>query len=105
MCLLAAVLIYLRLMHYDFVWLYSTLYGRHRNVMEFVCLYTAVAFSLFRDEGKEDRLVAASCVFPRNAMLSYPPSFISNLRITTVSRPVIHVHHGRMRTLVRAEKL
>ncbi len=38
-CLLAAVLIYLRLMHNDFVWLYSTLFRRHRNVMEFVCLY------------------------------------------------------------------
>ncbi len=63
-CLLAAVLISLRLMHNDFVWLYSTLFRHHRNVMEFVCLYAAVAFSPFLDEGKEQRLVAASCVFP-----------------------------------------
>ncbi len=76
-CLLAAVLIYLRLMHNDFVWLYSTLFRHHRNVMEFVCLYAAVAFSPFLDEGKEQRLVAASCVFPRNAMLSSPPSFLN----------------------------
>ncbi len=33
-CLLAAVFIYLRVMHNDFVWLYSTLFQRHRNVME-----------------------------------------------------------------------
>ncbi len=29
-------------------------------------------------------------------------SIVSNLRITTGARPVIHVHHERMRTLVRA---
>ncbi len=28
-------------------------------------------------------------------------SIVSNLRITTGARPVIHVHHGRMCTLVR----
>ncbi len=39
--LLAAVLIYLRPMHSDFVWLYSTLFRHHRNVMEFVCLFTS----------------------------------------------------------------
>ncbi len=33
--LLAAILIDLRLMHNDFVWLYSTLFRRHRNVMEY----------------------------------------------------------------------
>ncbi len=35
-CLLTAVLIYLRLMHNDFVWLHCTLLRHHRNVMEFV---------------------------------------------------------------------
>ncbi len=75
-CLQATVLIYLRLMHNEFVWLYCTLFWRHRNVMEFVCLYVAITFSPFLDEGKEQRLVAASCVFPRNAMLSLPPSFL-----------------------------
>ncbi len=45
------------------------------NVMEFVCLYAAVAFSPFLDEGKEQRLVE-SCVFRRNAMVSSPPSFL-----------------------------
>ncbi len=29
-------------------------------------------------------------------------SIVSNLRITTGARPIIHVHHGRMRSLVRA---
>ncbi len=96
-CLLAAVLtFFFRLMHNDFEWLYCTLLLRHRNVMEFVCLYAAVAFSTFLDEGKEQRLVAASCVIPRNAIC------VSNLRITTGARPIIHVHHVRMRTLVRA---
>ncbi len=85
-------------MRNDFVWLYCTLFRRHRNVMEFVCLYAAVAFSPFWDEGK----VAATCVFPRNALLSSPPSIIPSLHIITGARPVIHVHHGRMRTLVRA---
>ncbi len=52
-------------------------FQRHRNVTEFVCLYAAVTFySLFLDESKEQRLVAASCVFPRNVMLSSPPSFL-----------------------------
>ncbi len=74
-CLLADVLIYLRLMHNDFVCLYFTLV-RAPNVMEFVWLYAAVVYSLFMDEGKEQRLVAASCVFPRNAMLSSPLSFL-----------------------------
>ncbi len=85
--LLAAILIDLRLMHNDFVWLYSTLFRRHRNVMEFVCLYAALTFySPFLDEGKEQRLVAASCVFPRNAMLSSPPSFlISVLQVRVTS--------------------
>ncbi len=68
-CFLVAVLIYLRLMHTDFVWLYCTLFRRYRNVMGFVCLYSAVEFLLLLDEGMEQRLVAASCVFPRNAML------------------------------------
>ncbi len=72
-CILAAILIDLRLMHDDFVLLYCTLFWHHRNVMEFVCLYAAVAFSPFLDEGKEQR---QSCVFPRNAMLSSPPSFL-----------------------------
>ncbi len=45
-------------MHNDFVWLYSTLFRCHRNLMEFVCLYAAVTFySQFLDEKK--RLVAA----------------------------------------------
>ncbi len=35
-----------------------------------------VFYSPFLDEGKEHRLVAASCVFPRNAMLSSPPSLL-----------------------------
>ncbi len=34
--LLSVVLIYLRLMQNDVVWLYSTLFRRHRNVMEFI---------------------------------------------------------------------
>ncbi len=41
------------------------------NVMEFVCVFAAVVFS-----GKEQRLVAESYVFPRNEMLSSPPSFL-----------------------------
>ncbi len=45
-------------------------------MMGFVCLYSAVKFSPFLDEGKEQRLVAASCVFPRNAMLSSLSSFL-----------------------------
>ncbi len=73
MCLLAAVLIYLRLMHNDFVWLYC----KFRIECDGICLpYAAIAFSPFLDEGKEQRLVAASYVFPRNAMLSSPPSFL-----------------------------
>ncbi len=75
-CLLAAVLIYLHLMHNDFVWLYCTFFRRRRNVMEFVCIYAAIVFSPFLDEGKKQRLVAASCVFLKNAMLSSPPSFL-----------------------------
>ncbi len=81
--LLAVVLIYLRLMHNDFVWLYSTHFRHHKNVMEFVCLYPAVAFySPFLDEGKEQRLMAASCVFPRmqcfyDAIMSLITSFRS----------------------------
>ncbi len=47
--LLAVVLIDLHLMHNDFVWLYSTLFRPHRNVMGFVCLYVAVAFLPFLD--------------------------------------------------------
>ncbi len=42
---------------------------------QFAC--AAVAFySLFLDEGKEPRLVAVSCAFPRIVMLSFPPSFL-----------------------------
>ncbi len=63
-------------MHNDFEWHYCTIFCRHRNVMELVCPYGAVAFSPFLDKGKEQRLVAASCVFPRNAMLSSPSSFL-----------------------------
>ncbi len=92
------------LMHNDFVWLYSTLFRRHRNVMEFVCLYTAVAFSSFLDEGKEQRLVAASCVFPRNAMLSSPPSFLIcvlirgvTIRVSCIRGRPICVFQGRCR--------
>ncbi len=55
--LLATILIYLRLMHNDFVWRYSTLFRRHRNVMEYAAF---VFFSPFVDEGKEQRLVAAN---------------------------------------------
>ncbi len=33
---------------------------------------------------------------------AFVPSVVSNLCITTGARPVIHVHHGRMHTLVRA---
>ncbi len=73
---MAMVLIYLRLMHNDFVWLYYMFFRCHRNVMEFVCIDAAVAFSPFLDEGKKQRLVAASCVFPINAMVSSPPSFL-----------------------------
>ncbi len=62
MCLLAAVLIYLRLMHNDFEWLYCMFFRRHRNVMEFVCLYAAVAFSPFLDKGKETD--GSFCGFP-----------------------------------------
>ncbi len=40
--------------------------------------YAAIMFySLCLDEGKEQRLVAASCVFPRNVMFSSPPSFLT----------------------------
>ncbi len=85
--------------HNDFEWLHCTLSFRlHRNMMEFECLYAAVALSPFLDESKEQRLVAASCVFPRNAMLSSPPSIL----ICVLLQVRVHVYHGRMRTLVRA---
>ncbi len=63
-------LIDLCLKHNDFVWLYCTLFQRHRNVKEFVCLDSrcCVTFSPCLDEGKEQRLVAESCVFSRNAI-------------------------------------
>lgn len=61
--------------------------------------YAAVAFcSPFLDEGKEQRLVAASCVFPRNAMLSSPPSFL----ICVLLQVSHHSCHEHMRSLVRA---
>ncbi len=65
------------------IWIYifftcnfQLLFRCNRNVMKFVCLYAADAFLPFLDEGKEQRMVAANCVFPRNAMLSTPPSFL-----------------------------
>ncbi len=103
-CLLATVIIYLRLMHNDFVWLYCTLFRRHRNVMEFVCLYAAISFSPFLDEGKEQRLVAASCVFPRNVMLSslsLPPSFLICVLLQVRVLSFMYIT-GAWRTLVRA---
>ncbi len=98
-CLLAAVLIYLRLMHNDCIWLYCTLFRHHRNVMEFVRLYAAVAFSPFLDEGKEQRLAAASCVFSRNATLSSPPSFLIcvllQVRVLSFMYITAHAHFGQ----------
>ncbi len=49
----------------------------HINVMGFVCLYAAVAFLPFLDEGKKQRLVAASCVSPdKRCFLPLHPSFL-----------------------------
>ncbi len=75
--LLAAVIMYLRLMQNIFLWLYSMLFWHYRNVMS-ICLPVLPSRFLrtFLDEGKEQRLVAASCVFPTKAMLSSPPSFL-----------------------------
>ncbi len=65
---------------YEFIYFFTCnfqlLFRCNRNVMKFVFLYAADAFLPFLDEGKEQRMVAASCVFPRNAMLSTPPSFL-----------------------------
>jgi len=59
------------------------------------------AFSApFLDEGKEQRLVAVSCVFQKCD--AFFPFIVSNLCIITGVPPVIPVHHGRMSTLVRA---
>ncbi len=82
--------------HNDCVWLYSTLLRRQRNEIEFVCLHCCRVLAV---SGWEQWLVAASCVFQKCDAF-FP--VVSNLRITTGARPVIRVHHGRMRTLVRA---
>ncbi len=44
--------------------------------------------------GKEQRLVAASCVFPRNAMLSSPPSFLICVLLQVHSNAVNHRAHA-----------
>ncbi len=45
-------------------------------------------YSPFLDEGKEQRLVEASCVFPR---MRFFPAIVSNLHIITGACHVIHV--------------
>ncbi len=61
--LLAAVIIYFRLMQNIFVWLYSMLFWLHRNVM---------SINLPTLPWRSTRL----CVFPRKRMLSSPPSIL-----------------------------
>ncbi len=86
----ATVLIYLHLIHNDFVRLYCTLFRRHRNVMNvFAYMLPSCSRRFWMRVRNTDWWQWA-----RNAMLS-SPSFLG-------ARPVIHVHHGRMRTLVRA---
>ncbi len=89
------------LMHNDFVWLYSTLFRRHRNLFAYTLLSRS---HRFLDEGKEQRLVAASCVFPRNAMLSSPPLFLIcvlirgvTIRVSCIRGRPICVFQGRCR--------
>ncbi len=73
--------------HNDCVWLYSTLYGAN-EMRSNLFAYTAVTFLPFLDDGKEQGLVAASCVFQKCDAF-FP--VVSNLRITTGARPVIRV--------------
>ncbi len=98
--LLGALLIYLRLMHNDFVWRYSTLFRHHRNVME----YAAYAFYWpFVDEGIRNRDWWQLTLLEFSPECdAFFPAIISNLRIITGAWHVIHVWHKRMRTLVRA---
>ncbi len=99
--LLAAVLLYLRLMQNNFVWLYSTLFRCHRNVMA------------IRLPTLPSRSTHCFCMRVRNRdwwqrvvfspeMRCFLPSIVSDLRIIAGACHVIHVHHERMRTLVRA---
>ncbi len=74
--LLAAVLIYLRLMQNTFVWLYSTLFRRHRNVMA-IRLLTLPSRSTCRFwMSVRNRDWWQRVVFSPNAMLSSPTSFL-----------------------------
>ncbi len=84
------------LMHNDFLWLYSMLFRRHRNVIEFVCLHPAVAFySPFLDKQQSE------LCFPLNAMLSSPPSFLIcvliQVRVTSFiyCMSQAHAHFGQ----------
>ncbi len=95
--LLATVLIYLPLMQNTFVWLYSMLFRCHRR-WQFVCLHCHCALLAASGWGSK-RLVAASCVFHRNVMLSSPPSFLICYYYRCLSRHSCmsraHAHFGQ----------
>ncbi len=92
--LLAVILIYLHLMHNDFVWLYSRLFRRHRNVIEFVCLLPSLATRRF-----------CMRVINRDWWQRVVCILSPNLRINTGACHVLHICHKRMRTMVRAATL
>ncbi len=90
--LLAAVFIYLmlRLMHNDFVWLYSTLFRRHRNVMA-IRLPTLPSCSTRRFWMRvRNRDWWKLAVFSPECDAFFP-AIVSNLRIITGACYVIHV--------------
>ncbi len=99
--LLAAVLIYLRLMHNDFVWLYSTLFRRHRNVMA-IRLPTLPLGSTRRFWMRVRNRDWWKLVVFSPECDAFFPTIVSNLRIIKGACHLIHVCHTHMRTLVRA---
>ncbi len=99
--LLAAVLIYLRLMHNDFVWLYSTLFRRHRNVMA-IRLPTLPLGSTRRFWMRVRNRDWWKLVVFSPECDAFFPTIVSNLRIIKGACHLIHVCHAHMRTLVRA---
>ncbi len=73
-CFLVAVLIYLRLMHNDFVWLYCTLFRRHRNVMwwdlfAYILPSSSCCFWMTETGGSE-------LCFPQKCDAFLPPLFL-----------------------------
>ncbi len=74
-CLLAAVLIDLRLMHNDFIWLYSTRFRCNRNVISLLSLSSCRFWMRVKNRDGWQR----SCVFLRNADAFFPS--IVHLRI------------------------